>query len=219
MNRLLVKAALLCMASGPALMKGAVVFSNVTGTGSVTSGSFVCNAGTGVSPCPTGVGQSLFDAEQFTPTADYMMTGAQMLVSSNEPVKTFDVFLYSNGAGQPGASIEQIGFDLSANSVYPGSLVTANTIGTPITLLAGTPYWLVLAPHDTGSFVNWENGGSPTVPFASSLNSGANWNVARYNDQFQIDGDPIQTNAVPEPSGYLLLFGGIVGLIGLRRRL
>ena len=98
-------------------------------------------------------------------------------------------------------SIEQIGFGLSASAGYPGSVVTANTIATPTTLAAGTPYRLVLAPHDAYSF-----------------QSSGVWNPSTQGiSSSKIDGDRTWTGAVPEPSSYLLIGGGIAGSIAMKR--
>jgi len=131
-------------------------------------------------------------------------------------IATFDVFLDSDSGGTPGSVIEQIGFGLSATASFPASLITANTIGTPITLTAGTPYWLVVSPHQADSRVTWAGGGSVETPRAISLDGGNTWPLVGTDAlEFQIDGTP---NApVPEPSTYGLLGGIAAFLFGLRR--
>jgi hypothetical protein len=178
-----------------------VVFFNVTSTADVSSGSIVCGGSNGACLFLGG----LIEAEAFTPVADYTMTDAQVLVEAPEAVpgdSDFNVFLYSNSSGVPGSPIEQIGFGLAAAAAY--SLITADTIATPITLTSGTEYWLVLKPADSGSFINWGNGGSPSVPFAYSANGGSDWDPGTNTDQFQIDGAPVSAS-IPEPSSLLLL--------------
>jgi hypothetical protein len=213
MNSLLVKALLLPIVVGPVSMRADVVFSNLTGTGPVTGSSNVCGAL--ASGCGNGGG--VWDASGFTPAANYSLTDAQMLVAKSlvDAPYTFDVFLYSNNGGVPGSAIEQIGFGLTASANYPGSLITANTVSTPITLVSGTPYWLVLAPASAKSFITWSNAGSPEAPFAQSLDGGNTWGVNNdLTPQFQIDGTPVA--AVPEPSSFLLL--GIATLLcGIRQ--
>jgi len=178
-----------------------VVFSNVTSD--VNNGTAVC--GSSAPACPILFG-ALIDAEAFTPSADFTMTDAQVLMIVDVGAGSdsdFNVFLYSNASGVPGSLIEQIGFDVAATTTFPGSMITANSIATPITLTSGTEYWLVLGPADSDSFVAWGNGGSPSVPFAYS-DGGTSWSTDTAADQFEIDGTPV-TASVPEPSSLLLL--------------
>jgi hypothetical protein len=203
MNSLLVKAVLLPVVFGPVLMRADVVFSNVTGTGTVNNFTGVCGSG-----APSCTPDGIWAAGEFTPAANYSLTDAQALVATGtSSTATFNVFLYSNKSGVPGSAIEQIGFGLTATTNPPGSLITANTVNTPITLVSGTPYWLVLAPAAANSFINWANGGSPAAPFAVSGDGGSTWGASgNVTDQFQIDGTP-----VPEPSSFVLL--GIATLL------
>jgi hypothetical protein len=71
---------------------------------------------------------SLLAAEEFTPAANYTLKVVQVLIGAKMlgSPPGFDVFLYSGSNGVPGSEIEQIGFDLTATAVVPGSLVTAN---------------------------------------------------------------------------------------------
>jgi hypothetical protein len=213
MNSLLAKAALLSITLSPMLMRADVVFSNYNGAGSAIGSHFVC----GASSCNNTI------AEEFTPSLNFTMTDAQVLVAQNVNGndQTFDVYLSSNGGTAPGAVIEQIGFGLSpSTATYPGSLITANSIGTPITLLAGTPYWLVLKPHLANSQIVWVGSGSQSVPSATSLDGGNTWPFAGGSGalEFVIDGTPVAA-AVPEPSSLVLLLAGIVTLLyGIRER-
>jgi hypothetical protein len=210
MNNLFVKAVLLPIACAPMLLRADIVFSNVTGTGTVSTGAPIC----GIASCSPN---STIAAEEFTPASKYILTGAQVLVDevSGAP-PSFDVFLDSNSSGVPGSEVEQIGSGLTATTAYPGSFITATA--TPITLVSGTPYWLVLAPATTSSLVNWMNGGSPAAPFENSSNGGLTWNPERTNTlQFQIDGNPV--SAVPEPSSFAPLAGILTLLYGVRQRL
>jgi hypothetical protein len=196
MRLLIARAALLLIAFGPGLARASVVFSNVTGSGDV--GATVNGGGT-----PNAV------AEAFTPGANYIMTDAQMLVEGNfGHALTFDVFLESNNAGAPGSVIEQIGFGSVAAALgYPGALETANSFATPVTLVSGTEYWLVLTPHQADSDISWVAMGSTSVPEWVSLDGGSTWSLPGTDSlQFQIDGTPAA--AVPEPSTFAM-FGGI----------
>jgi hypothetical protein len=165
MNSFSAKTALLAILFGPTLMRADVVFSNVTGLGAPINSHVVC----GSASCNNTV------AQEFTPSANFSMTDALVDVARVSDFSTFDVFLDANSGGAPGATIEQIGFALSATASFPGSLITANTISTQITLTSGTPYWLVVSPHQANSEVSWAGGGSSATPQAVSLDGGNTW--------------------------------------------
>jgi hypothetical protein len=210
MNNLFVIAVLLPIVCAPMLLRADIVFSNVTGTGTVSNGAPICRSGAAGCPVP----DSLY-AEEFTPAANYTLTDAQVLVAAVGSINpgSFDLFLDSNSSGVPGSEIEQIGSGLTATTTSPGSLITA--IATPITLVSGTPYWLVLAPATSDSILFWSNGGSPAVPDATS--GGVTWSALGTNTfQFQIDGNPI--SPVPEPSDFALLAGILTLFYGARWR-
>jgi hypothetical protein len=210
------------------LTKADIVFSNVT---NLTAGvSFVCG-GSAVDSyqCPTNPPYSDWQAGAFTPAANYKMTNAQVVVSgadSSDP--TFNVFLYRSSAQYPqgpGSMIEQIGFALTASGDYPGTIVTANSIRSPITLVSGISYWLVLAPADPTSFLAWqlsEGGNHEIFTGAVSNYSGSNWSVIDPHGnfitagQFVINGVP-QT-ATPEPSSALLMAAAVIVLFSIRYR-
>ena len=214
------------------LTKADVVFSNVLNED--TDVNFVCG-GSAVDAyqCPTQPTYSNWSAGQFVPQANYTLTNAQVIVSgadSSDP--TFNVFLYSNAIDPssrldiPGSVIEQIGFGLTGPDYYPGPLITAGSISTPIKLKSGTIYWVVLAPAHPTSFVAWSQGdvpfnqdGDPTG--ALSEDSGLNWysypheDVPAFAGQFVINGVP-QT-ATPEPSSGLMMAAAAVLFLKVRQ--
>jgi len=111
-----------------------IVFSNFTGT---ANGFGLDVAG--------GFPQSL--AEEFTPAADYWLTDVILELGNGDGSDdAMNVFIFSNSSGLPGSEIEEIGSDLSPTGSE--SPVTANSIGSPITLVSGTSYWVVLLPED-----------------------------------------------------------------------
>lgn len=212
MIRSSVKVVLSLVVSTAFHLNAAVVFSNITGTGSVNGGVGICGNNFAMDcGLPPGVD---YQAESFTPAATYMMSDAQVLVATETfGTSSFDVFVYSDSGGLPGSLIEQIGSGLSATTAFPGSIITANSVSVPITLLSGTTYWLALGPYDSNSAVVWSNGGSPSVPHAFSDSAGASWVSLGDDDlQFQIDGDPV--TGVPEPTG-LGWVGGVACLLCL----
>jgi PEP-CTERM motif len=181
----------------------AVVFSNVVGN---------CCGGFGVEGANYG---TVSLGASFTPAGNYLMTDAQVMVfqtigTGGDPY--FNVSLFSDAGGVPGASIATLGVGLTAS--VGGGIVIAS--GAMPNLSAGTTYWLVLTPYDNATQVGWEMGGSPLVPLADTTSStgAGGWLGLGPNDaQFQIDG-----TAVPEPSSLLLLASGALAAIGAARR-
>ncbi len=161
-------------------------------------------------------------AAMFIPTGNFNLLDAKVSVASTEADPSFNVWLASDAGGSPGTFIQQIGFGVTATSPN-GSVVTANSIATTVTLAIGTRYWLVLTPATTQTLVVWnQQGASSTVPFAfnksPTFNSG--WQGPFLLDfQFQIDGTSIPT-ATPVPPSLILFFTGLAsaGLYHLRRR-
>jgi hypothetical protein len=179
-----------------------IVFSNFTGT---ANGFGLDVAG--------GFPQSL--AEEFTPAADYSLTDVILeLGNGGGSDDAMNVFIFSSSSGLSGSEIEEIGSDLSpAGSESP---VTANSIGSPITLVSGTSYWVVLLPEDANSDAFWDNGGSSRAPFEESdTETGTNgWRTAS-NQLSQMEVDVTAIAATREPASTvaigcrLVLMGGI----------
>jgi hypothetical protein len=86
-----------------------------------------------------------------------------------------------------------------------------------VDLSAGTQYWLVLTPADSGSLLGWADGGtSSDVPEAYSLN-GSSYTAFTGSLQFEIDGTPL--TSTPEPRAAWLLTAGIcAGALMFRRK-
>ena len=142
-----------------------VIFSNVTSTGSPSYADRVCGQGEFGCGQDCGDGCALLNAAAFTPTGDYVMTDAQLLLESAYPLgygieSSFGVDLYSSLNGLPGSLIESIGSGLAPSP--PGALLTFD-LPTPIPLTAGTQYWIVLSPG-SGSYLYWDVGDPPPYP-------------------------------------------------------
>jgi hypothetical protein len=217
MNSRSAKAALLSILFGPMLMRADVVFSNITSPFQNTPANSHGVCGNGVDGCYNNA-----FAEEFIPSANYTLTGAQVLVTTHEDANgdpdgaNFNVSLDSDNSGAPGSPIGQIGSGLTATAT--ASLVTANSIATPITLTAGTPYWLVLT-GEVNTFIIWAGGGSTAPPSATSIDGGSTWPfLGTANLEFEIDGTPVVTSPVPEPASFGLLAGIVTLLYGVKRR-
>ncbi len=77
----------------------------------------------------------------------------KIAVFRNGDGSKLDAMLLSDSNNRPGALIEKFSFDVPVGSI--GHLISANSINHPH-LVAGTRYWLVVAPPDnTGGFFGW----------------------------------------------------------------
>jgi hypothetical protein len=186
----------------PARANASVVFSSITSIPSTPDGYEVC----GVNECEP---QTRWVGASFTPSANYSMTDAEVLINGHG---TYNVLLYTDPSGLPGTEITQIGSGLTVPS--SASYITATVSGAPIALVSGTTYWLVLGSGTNGSDGTWVVGGSPSTNTAVSTSGGASWTSEGSDTlQFQIDGDM----AAPEPSSGWLLAGGVLLLAAWTR--
>jgi len=128
---------------------------------------------------------------------------------------SLDITIANDDLGKPGGVIETIALNdvLGSVPLQPG-LVTATSVAHP-SLVAGTPYWLVVVPPDLlNTAFDWLI--SPINPLptesASRLGSGA-WVTGVATQPLDVIGTAA---AVPEPCS-LLLAGAGLALIAFRR--
>lgn len=158
----------------------------------------------------------------FTTTTDVTLTETQVLV--NHPAisnsdGSFDELLFTNNGGVPGTLVATLATGLIApNTGNTAGLV--DVTGLSVALTADTEYWFVLAPFDDSTDVGWADNGASVLPqaytFASTPSSG--W--SSLNDvgpeQFALFSE--STAVTPEPSTFMLLGTGVLGLAGAVRR-
>lgn len=189
----------------PSKAKADTVFSNISGT--------LCGCGVVVEETALGI-ETL--AAQFTPSGNFSFTDAILGFNGlNLSGGSVNVYLESDSGGGPGSVIEQVGSSISvpANAEL---YITANSFSTPVTLLSGAPYWLVVTPAIPNTFVAWDFGGTASVPVAANSSGGPDgpWGGTSFDTyQFEIDGTPIA--AAPEPSSLLLLGCGLFGFLAM----
>jgi hypothetical protein len=199
---------LLLSAVAAALVSAVPLRADIVFTGFQSSSSSGCTVHSA-----SGFGTTAACAAAFTPTADYSMTDAQVKVETlAEQINgNFDLFLYSDNGGLPGSSLGMIG---TGNAPATYGIVT---VASPaLSLTSGTEYWLVVAPDDANTFMNWASGGNP----GSAAGVGVGWPSASWglngtptSSQFQIDG--IQVSSIPEPATFGLV-GATILLVTLR---
>ncbi len=196
-------AAVLVSVSTPALLHAdAAIFSNVgvaipEGSGAVEGSSY------------GGLNEYLAVGFAFTPTTTAMFTAALADVwtlTINDA--SVSASIYSDAGGVPGSLLIQLDtasapqFNSLPQLPFSSNHVSFTQIsGPPVTLAAGTQYWLVIAPGDGDAYVRYAygNGATSDVPFAQQ-SSGQNFawmSFATANVEFEIDGGTV---IAPPPS-------------------
>jgi hypothetical protein len=135
-------------------------------------------------------------------------------VVSCQGSENFTISLAANSGGSPGAVIERFAF----TGVTLGALgnnnapIIATSVLSPL-LVGGTEYWITLTSSPSFAIAWNLNSTGDTSAQASSTDGGATW--------FSPSGmtpSALQVNGIiPEPSAGLLLGGGLLGLVLLRR--
>ena len=221
MNKNTLKTAgwVVAMLALPAVSNAAIIFSSL-GPG----GTYVCCSGLGVGAFNGGL---YTDAGAFTPSYTTTLTEIDVPVFAepgNGSNSMFNLSLYSDSSGSPGATPIETWSDLtapSAPSAGTASLVTSVMPLTTIDLLAGQQYWVVVGPAAANTFVLWNTPPDLSVayPFAYlDPNSvfGNTWIVptpqaGQVSVAFEVQG------TAPEPSTMLLLPAGFASLFLIRK--
>jgi hypothetical protein len=161
-------------------------------------------------------GNDYAEGDTFTPSASATFGSLDIALSCSIscPV-SFVVKLTADGGDQPGTVLES--FSSAGSSL--GTLGTHNTpltftaVGAPITLTAGTQYWITVASGLNDSIVwNW-NSTSDTSDEAISTDTGATWfspsglTPGAY-DVISASSTTTPTPA-PEPGSIWLMAGGL----------
>jgi len=177
----------------------------------------------GVDPL-TGWGPPLFNSFSTGPSG-FNLVDVKLLLTGRPSPGSLSVSVYSDSSTLPGVPLLTIG-TLSDNAL-PSTLSAVDfALGSPYALSANTRYWLVLGSTN-GSTVLWswsldqsavgvagEYFGHESVAFLNT--------VGPY--QMGLSGtsaapDPPPTSATPEPATMILLGSGLIGVLGLKRKL
>ena len=140
---------------------------------------------------------------------------------SDSPV---DVYIESDNGGSPDsvlASLTQVGTIppfLIDDELLGSGLITFTCSGVTCDLAAGN-YWLVAVETDPSTLQSWDfiynDATAPLAQGNSAIPTGLTVIPDSAEEAFQIDGSPVAT---PEPSSFLLLGSGLLGLAGLGKR-
>ena len=167
--------------------------------------STLCGCGNG------SITQGWALASAFTPTSDYLLTGAAAKLHRTVPGATVDFSIYTNSGTVPGTSLLDIGA-----AMVTSDMAYSKTVSPSIELFSGQQYWLVLTQTSSLTFT-WDGSGSASSPFAF-LSPGSSWIYdAPAALQFSISGNPVAVAAAPEPESLSLLLLGIGTLPALLR--
>ena len=189
------------------------------------------NGGAGILGGDITTGPVTTWAGTFTANGNFNLVDVKVTVAAEagkDP--TFNVFFSADTIGTPDsiARWRQIGFGLRAPA--GGGVVTANSITTPIAMISGKAYWVILTPANSQSSLVWSVAGSFPTPSYSEFNH-TNPNNFTFEDrawigqggfplQFQVDGLAPSPLPTPLPPSLILCSTGlaIVGLYQMRRK-
>ena len=151
-----------------------------------------------------GIGQQAI-AQQFTPSADYAFSAAEVALVLLSGPNSIRVLLQADASGLPGGVVEEI----RVGGLAPTpSVITATSELSPL-LRGGTPYWLTVAAGADGVLAGWNwnsigdvsretlagtQGGGPAGPWGLSPSPST-------RGAFQINGTPLP----PQDAIHLLM--------------
>jgi hypothetical protein len=173
-------------------------------------------------------GNYLAVAFQFTPTISATFTGAlvdvwALTVEGSDSSVTASLYS-SSSQGGVGTLLAQLDTTSAPIFAAPPQLpFTSNetsftqTSGPSVDLVAGTEYWLALAPGDADSFLHIGSGAASANLLTGEASPTTTFNAYTVTDaEIEIDGTP-SSSSTPEPASLALLVSGLFILCAARR--
>jgi hypothetical protein len=208
---------------GVALLAGALIFAPFSSSGASVSttvafttldagGGYLAGGGTSITGSAYGY-QGY--GNLFVPIVSGTLDSIGIALTSVGSPEWVDVRLrLDSGNGFPTGATLASGSVMTAG--YFGSTSTALSVFTPltpVTLSAGTGYWLLVTPHSRTSYDVWNDETSGVIGEHAATYDGVNWGIG--------PGQPLNAFqvmvVVPEPSCLALVLGGLVLVAGWRR--
>ena len=151
-------------------------------------------------------------AVPFTASGSFNLTQIDVALTFNGIAGVFGtdaatVYLASDNAGAPGATIDSWSISSLPPSSTGTSLDTIAVTGDSVT--AGTQYWVIIAPNSSTTDDTWNSNSNLMGVFGNEeINQGSGWiSLAPYDlGAFDVLGTP---TAAPEPASVGLALGGI----------
>lgn len=214
-GRLLLAGAVLVILMGwvPA-RADSIIYSNLGSGGTVYQETSAYSVN-GVSTPP------IYTAMAFTPSANYDLSQIDLALGNISGTNSAIVTILTDSSDAPGTVLDT--WDLTGlpafgttsttlQTLTPGSSTTPSAV---IALNAGVQYWIEVAPGTSSTYDAWN--------FNSTGATGPTWQsttgptTTETNGAFDVLGNSVTATA-PEPSTWLLLGIGLLGLLALAAR-
>jgi hypothetical protein len=162
-------------------------------------------------------------ADNFTLSVNTTITGFNLFTGNFPPSGTYNVHLYADSGGVPGALLDSQNVsassftfygNLGGNDIYEAVLPLA-----PIDLLAGVQYWIGASGNgfEAGQ-LSLQGPGDPGDGQMAQFSGSTFQFMTQVGDQsYQLIGNPTG-GTTPEPGTMVLLGTGLLGALGVMRR-